>query len=62
LPLPGASTAIGVSSVWMTGAAMTWAPINSANGTTHQATCPTQSASVARSIAIPSRAKIADWR
>ena len=43
----------------MTGAAMTWAPINSANGITHQATCPTQSASVARSIAIPSRAKIA---
>lgn len=31
--LPGASTAIGGSSVWMIGAAMTWAPISPASGT-----------------------------
>src|SRR5260221_13463027 len=59
---PGARTLIDVSSVWMTGAAIAWVPIKAASGAAHQAAWPTQSASVARSISMPSRARIADWR
>ena len=50
LPRPGARTRMGVSSVQITPCAKAYVPIASASGRSHQAPCPTQSASVWRSI------------